>query len=165
MNKAQTEQDIQIDPNVHVDLLTALESQLCFPFYAASRLIIQNYAPLLEKLGLTYPQYLVLMVLWANDGATVSEIGNQLFLDSGTLTPVLTKLEKNKLIKRSRSKLDDRKVHNQLTEKGKALKSEAAHVAFSLFCKYGLTVTELNTLKEMINKLIGCLPSNQKLDL
>ena len=105
-----------------------LQSQFCFPFYAASRILIQAYREPLEALGLTYPQYLVMLVLWEEDGLSVSQIGARLHLDSGTLTPVLKRLETQNLIKRKRSDQDERRVDIQLTYPGKSLKTKASDI-------------------------------------
>ncbi len=102
--------------------LQKLENQICFPLYAASRLIIKKYNPLLESFKITYTQYLVLMVLWENNGISVSELGEKLYLDSGTLTPVLKKMESSELLKRERSNKDERSVIVTLTPQGKSLK-------------------------------------------
>lgn len=102
--------------------LQKLENQVCFPLYAASRLIIKKYNPLLESFNITYTQYLVLMVLWENNGISVSELGEKLYLDSGTLTPVLKKMESSELLKRERSNKDERSVIVTLTPQGKTLK-------------------------------------------
>lgn len=102
--------------------LQKLENQICFPLYAASRLIIKKYNPLLESFNITYTQYLVLMVLWENNGISVSELGDKLYLDSGTLTPVLKKMESSELLKRERSNKDERSVIVTLTPQGKTLK-------------------------------------------
>lgn len=102
--------------------LQKLENQICFPLYAASRLIIKKYNPLLESFNITYTQYLVLMVLWENNGVSVSELGEKLYLDSGTLTPVLKKMESSELLKRERSNKDERSVIVTLTPQGKTLK-------------------------------------------
>lgn len=102
--------------------LQKLENQICFPLYAASRLIIKKYNPLLESFKITYTQYLVLMVLWENNGISVSELGEKLYLDSGTLTPVLKKMESSELLKRERSNKDERSVIVTLTPQGKTLK-------------------------------------------
>lgn len=102
--------------------LQKLENQICFPLYAASRLIIKKYNPLLESFNITYTQYLVLMVLWENNGISVSELGEKLYLDSGTLTPVLKKMESSELLKRERSNKDERSVIVTLTPQGKTLK-------------------------------------------
>ena len=102
--------------------LQKLQNQICFPLYAASRLIIKKYNPLLESFNITYTQYLVLMVLWENNGISVSELGEKLYLDSGTLTPVLKKMESSELLKRERSNKDERSVIVTLTPQGKSLK-------------------------------------------
>ena len=103
-----------------------LEDQLCFGLYAASRAMTQAYAPLLEALDLTYPQYLVMLVLWEQDGARVSDIGEQLHLDSGTLTPLIKRLESRKYVERKRSEADERVVEVHLTAAGEKLRKTAA---------------------------------------
>ena len=109
-----------------------LENQFCFPLYAASRLIIKRYTPYLNELDLTYPQYLVLLVLWQHGEQTVSEIGHCLLLESNTLTPLLKRLEQKGLITRSRSSQDERSVKISLTEKGEALKEKASEIPFRM---------------------------------
>lgn len=105
-----------------------LDNQLCFPLYACSRQITRLYTPVLEPLGLTYTQYITLLVLWEKDNLTVKELGDRLFLDSGTLTPLLKKLEAQGLIKRKRSVNDERSVIVTLTTEGFALKEIAATI-------------------------------------
>ncbi|MBQ2518008.1 MAG: MarR family transcriptional regulator [Clostridia bacterium] len=105
-----------------------LENQLCFPLYAAARRVTGLYTPHLKPLGLTYTQYIVMLVLWERDGLTVGEICEKLMLDSGTLSPLLKKLEGEGLLERRRSQYDDRVVVINLTEKGKALQEKAAQV-------------------------------------
>lgn len=105
-----------------------LENQICFPFYALSRLTIKLYEPLLSELGITYTQYLVLLVLWQKNNQTVNEIGSTLFLESNTLTPLLKRLEQKELLSRVRSREDERKVFISLTEKGEALKHDAVKI-------------------------------------
>jgi DNA-binding MarR family transcriptional regulator len=105
-----------------------LSDQLCFPLYAAARAIQQRYRPLLEPLGLTYPQYLVMMVLWERGPRTVSELGAALHLDSGTLTPLLQRLEASGLVRRARGAHDQRVVTASLTEAGDQLRERAADV-------------------------------------
>jgi len=105
-----------------------LKSQLCFPLYAASRKIIRLYKPLLDPLGITYTQYLVLLVLWEQDDQFVNDIGEKLILDSGTLTPLLKKLQTAGLIERKRSKTDERNVLISLTQKGKELEEKTKGV-------------------------------------
>lgn len=105
-----------------------LENQLCFPVYAASRLITREYQPLLDRLGLTYPQYLVLMVLWEKDGLTVNQIAHTLILNTNTVTPLLKRMEAQGLLRRNRSTGDERKVLIRLTEKGRSLRDDAASI-------------------------------------
>ena len=105
-----------------------LENQLCFPVYAASRLIIREYQPHLDKLGITYSQYLVLMVLWEKDSIAVSEITQRLILNTNTVTPILKRMEAQGLITRQRSASDERKVIITLTPKGRQLQAEAAPI-------------------------------------
>lgn len=135
-----------------------LENQICFPLYAASRLIIQAYREPLEALGITYPQYLVMLVLWEKDGQAVNEIGKKLLLDSGTLTPLLKRLEANNLIKRVRSAQDERKVEIELTFQGKSMKSKAEQVPKKILESLkGWEPMELNKLTMEVNKLVDTL--------
>lgn len=106
----------------------ALDDQLCFALYAASRAMTSRYRPLLDAIGLTYPQFLVMMVLWDDGPSTVSQLGDRLRLDSGTLSPLLKRLEANDLIARSRRPDDERSVIVQVSGKGKALRTQAADV-------------------------------------
>ena len=105
-----------------------LENQLCFPLYVASRKIIGFYTPHLKKLGITYTQYLVFMVLWEKDGITVGELGEKLYLDSGTLSPVIKKMENKGFLVRTRSSRDERVVRITLTQKGNEMKERAVYV-------------------------------------
>ena len=105
-----------------------LSNQLCFPLYAAARNVTNLYTPWLKPLGLTYTQYLVFLVLWERDGLSVSEIGEKLMLDNGTLSPLLKKMEQAGYVERRRSRADDRVVEITLTEKGKALQEKAKDV-------------------------------------
>lgn len=109
-----------------------LENQVCFPLYAVSRLVIREYTPLLEELGITYPQYLVLMVLWENGNLTVNEIADKLILNTNTLTPLLKRMEKMELVSRSRSKEDERKVAVSLTKKAKKMEAKASDIPLKL---------------------------------
>ena len=115
-----------------------LEAQLCFPLYAASNLLTRLYRPLLEELGLTYPQYLVMLVLWERRSARVGELSTALYLDSGTLTPLLKRLEANGLVRRERSAEDERRVEVSLTREGESLKKRALEVPGALACRVGL---------------------------
>ena len=109
-----------------------LDSQLCFPLYAASRKIIGAYTPLLKPLGITYTQYIVFMVLWEQDGITVGDLGSRLRLDSGTLTPVLKKMEAMGYLIRERSQKDERIVNIYLTDKGRDKKEEARNIPLKM---------------------------------
>ena len=131
-----------------------LDNQLCFPLYAASRLVVQAYAPLLAELGITYPQYLVLMILWEKDGATVTEIGERLFLDSGTLTPLLKRLDTAGLVRRARRSGDERAVENWLTPRGVALKKRAVAVPQELFCQLGMDGADFVKLRKSLQQLL-----------
>ena len=118
---------------------------------------MQAYAPLLEQLGLTYPQYLVLMVLWEHDGSTVHEIGERLYLDSGTLTPVLKRLDAAGLVRRVRSQPDERSVENFLPHAGRALERRAARVPVELFCRLGMPLREFKRTRGSLRHLLGML--------
>lgn len=131
-----------------------LDNQLCFPIYAASREIIQSYAKYLDNLEITYPQYLVLLVLWEEDFLPVSAIGKRLFLDSGTLTPLLKRMENKGLITRRRCKHDERVVRIDLTEKGRNLEEKAKEIPTLMAKELTLTIEEVETLKRLIYKLI-----------
>jgi DNA-binding MarR family transcriptional regulator len=140
-----------------------LNNQLCFPVYAASRLIIREYQPLLDKVGITYPQYLVLLVLWENDAVTVNEIAHKLILNTNTITPLLKRMEAQGLITRDRSTDDTRKVMVALTTKGRKMEQEAACIPEQLingFQNSHLSVEELLTLKKQLHQLIDILNTN-----
>jgi DNA-binding MarR family transcriptional regulator len=130
-----------------------LDHQLCFALYSASLSMTKLYKPLLDHLGLTYPQYLALLVLWEQDGLQVSELGERLFLDSGTLTPLLKRLEANGLVRRVRSQTDERRVHIHLTESGHALRQRARAVPGCLLQATGCSVPELQTLTRQVQAL------------
>jgi len=134
-----------------------ISNQLCFPIYALSKEITNQYRPLLEKLDLTYPQYLVMLVLWEHQKLSVKEIGEKLHLDSGTLTPLLKRLEIKEIVKRERCKQDERIVDVSLTEKGNALKSDAACVPVQLLEKVQLSAIEIEQLKIIINKIFNTI--------
>ena len=115
-------------PTTAADRALQLDSQLCFALYSASLAMTRRYQPLLGALDLTYPQYLVMLVLWERDGLMVSDLGDRLFLDSGTLTPLLKRLEAAGLVARIRALDDERRVHVTLTAAGRRLKSRAAKI-------------------------------------
>lgn len=137
-----------------------VDLQLCFALYSASLSMTKTYKPLLAKLKLTYPQYLVLLVLWEKDGVTVNSIGERLFSDSGTLTPLLKRLEKLGLIQRQRAIEDERKVIITLTEQGKLLKTQAADVHPKIACSTGCTLPELQALNQQLILLRANLLKN-----
>lgn len=130
-----------------------LGNQLCFAVYAAAHALNKTYKPLLEPLDLTYPQYLVMLVLWEGDGLTVKDIGERLFLDSGTLTPLLKRLETAGRLRRTRDSADERQVRITLTDAGRALRDLAAAVPPMLFCATGLDLPDLIGLKDDLSKL------------
>ncbi len=135
--------------------LLKLDNQLCFPIYVASREIIQAYNQYFGDLDITYPQYLVLMVLWEDDEMTVNSIGKRLHLDSGTLTPLLKRMETKELITRNRCKQDERNVRVSLTDKGKQLKQKVVKIPPQLAKDITLTSEEIETFKRLIYKLIN----------
>ncbi|WNG33356.1 MarR family transcriptional regulator [Archangium minus] len=134
-----------------------LENQLCFALHAASRAMTGAYQPLLEELGITYPQYLVLLTLWEEDGARVSRIGERLYLDSATLTPLLKRLEARGLVERRRSSADERVVEVFLSAEGKRLEQKAREIPQALFCKTKLSIGELVRLRATLQELTRTL--------
>jgi DNA-binding MarR family transcriptional regulator len=132
------------------DQLLRLENQICFAVYSAAHAFNRVYKPLLDRLGLTYPQYLVMLVLWERDGVAVKEIGERLHLDSGTLTPLLKRLEQAGLIKRTRSSEDERQVLIDLTAQGQALKEKARAVPPSILAASQCSIPELTAIKDEI---------------
>lgn len=131
----------------------ALDRQLCFALYAASLAMTRLYKPLLQPLGLTYPQYLVLLVLWERDGLTVSELGERLSLDSGTLTPLLKRLEATGLLRRQRDTADERRVLLHLSDAGQALKSQARAVPRAMASASGCALEEITSLTARLRAL------------
>ena len=131
----------------------ALDHQLCFALYAASLAMTKLYKPLLAPLKLTYPQYIVMLVLWEGDGLTVSQLGERLALDSGTLTPLLKRLESAKLIQRLRDAADERRVLLQLTAAGRALRARAEFVPLSVARASGCELGELSSLTARLQAL------------
>ena len=131
-----------------------LANQVCFPIYSLAKEIVSRYRPFLEELDLTYPQYLVLLVLWEQDNLTVSKIGEHLNLDSGTLTPLLKRLEQKNIISRRRSSEDERIVNITLTEEGVKLKEKATSVPQKLSSSMNVSKEELIELKRIIENLL-----------
>ncbi|TNE31041.1 MAG: MarR family transcriptional regulator [Bacteroidetes bacterium] len=134
-----------------------LENQICFPLYAGSRLITKLYTPFLQELDITYPQYLVLLVLWKEDAQTVSQISDKLFLETNTITPLLKRMEQKGLIARVRSTADERKVNIVLTSKGLDLREKAECIPNEIVKqsnKSDVTLEEVMQLKDTLNKML-----------
>ncbi len=138
-----------------------LEKQVCFALYAASRAVINLYRPVLDALGLTYPQYLVLMVLWERGPALVKELGEALDLDSGTLSPLLKRLEANGLVRRERCAEDERAVRVCLTDSGSALRARATSVPRKLSGATGMELKELEALRDNLARLTREITAQQ----
>jgi MarR family transcriptional regulator, organic hydroperoxide resistance regulator len=143
-----------------------LENQICFPLYAASRLIIRAYQSDLDKLGITYPQYLVLMVLWEHEEMSVNEIAEKLILNTNTITPLLKRMEAQQILTRESSKADQRKVIVRLTEAGKAMQHDAARIPFNLMNKLNVTMDEaqLSEALELKTRLCSLISLLEKVD-
>lgn len=139
--------------DTHYDALL-LKNQLCFPLYAASREVIKRYRPHLDALGLTYTQYVVLMVIWEHGTVSVRDLGRTLFLDSGTLTPVLKTLEKNGLITRRRSTEDERVLMVTVTGAGQALREQALSIPEGVHASLGLDMQEMAQLRQLLDKIL-----------
>jgi len=132
-----------------------LEKQLCFRLYTLNKLMCRLYAPVLKMLGLTYPQYLVMLVLWKHSaGISVKDLGNKLDLDSGTLSPLLKRMESQKLLTRVRQTKDERVVIIRLTDTGSTLKKSAEHIPEKMFAVTGLTANKLQSLTAELDLLI-----------
>lgn len=133
-----------------VDAMLQLDNQLCFALYSTSLAMTKLYKPLLEDLGLTYPQYLAMLVLWEQDGLTVSELGERLYLDSGTLTPLLKRMESAGLVSRLRAVQDERRVHITLTAEGRKLKAKAAKIPGCILSATQCSIPELVSLTQQV---------------
>lgn len=131
-----------------------LENQLCFPLYAASKEVIRKYRPFLEELDLTYTQYISMMVLWQEKSITVKDLGSRLFLDSGTLTPLLKSLETKGLVTRNRSPRDERILIVSITESGENLKNKAAFIPEKMASCINLTKEEAEVLYKILSKIL-----------
>lgn len=132
-----------------------LDNQVCFPLYALSKEITKLYRPLLEELDMTYPQYLVMMVLWENDGLTVSELGDKLLLDSGTLTPLLKRLENKSYLNRKRKKEDERVVELFLTDQGFNLQQKACTIPAEMLHKIDVKAEDIQKLKTLLDDMLA----------
>lgn len=142
-----------------------LNNQVCFPIYSTSRLLTKAYKPYLDKLGITYPQYLVLLVLWEKDRLSVNAISEKLYLNSNTLSPLLQRMERNDLIHRARSSEDERSVIIELSSTGKKLKSRAAEIPEKLFEEVvsdTIELEDLQSMKDTLCNLINVLDGKAK---
>jgi DNA-binding MarR family transcriptional regulator len=145
------------------DRTLRLDHQFCFPLYSAARAMMQAYQPLLAKLGLTYPQYLVLMVLWEHDGRSVKEVGERLYLDSGTLTPLIKRLEEAGLVRRARAAHDERVVEVFLTPDGKRLKKRAEEIPQEVLGRIGVPLEKVLRLRDDVKVMFSHLrAANEK---
>ena len=131
-----------------------LSKQLCFPLYACSREMIKLYKPYLDELGLTYTLYITMMVLWEHKAMTVKALGQELYLDSGTLTPLLKKLEEKGLVTRRRSDLDERNLIVTITEKGEAMRDQALHIPAEMTKCINLPKEDIRDLYRMLHQLL-----------
>ncbi|MBD5470072.1 MAG: MarR family transcriptional regulator [Lachnospiraceae bacterium] len=134
-----------------------LENQLCFPLYACSKEVIRRYKPYLDKLDLTYTQYIAMMVMWEKKEVTVKELGECLYLDSGTLTPLLKKLEEKNYVVRNRSKEDERNLIVSVTEEGERLKEQAIQIPENLSACVNMEPQEAQQLYQLLYKLLDGL--------
>ncbi|WP_454887587.1 MarR family winged helix-turn-helix transcriptional regulator [Sphingomonas oryzagri] len=141
----------------HADDLLDLDRQVCFPLYAASNLLTRLYRPVLAEIGLTYPQYLVMLVLWKEAPLTVGALGDRLHLDSGTLTPLLKRMELAGLVTRTRDAEDERRVLIGLTPKGRALRSEALNVPATLAAGLDMQPEDVAELRSRVQALLAVL--------
>lgn len=140
-------------PGANTDAMLRLDNQLCFALYSASLAMTRLYQPLLGALGMTYPQYLAMLVLWEQDGLSVSELGERLLLDSGTLTPLLKRMESSGLVTRQRDARDERRVHITLTPAGRALKKQAANIPGCILRATHCSIPELVSLTGQVQAL------------
>ncbi|MCR4953554.1 MAG: MarR family transcriptional regulator [Treponema sp.] len=132
----------------------SLDNQLCFALYVCSKEIIRRYNPILEPLGLTYTSYITLLGLWEKDDITVKELGQKLFLDSGTLTPLLKKMEIQGLVKRTRSNKDERTVYVRLTEEGRAMRSKCQDIPRQMMCYNFLDLNKAGDLLQSLHSIM-----------
>ncbi|MCR4790507.1 MAG: MarR family transcriptional regulator [Treponemataceae bacterium] len=132
-----------------------LENQLCFPLYAASREVVKRYTPILKKYDLTYTQYIVMMVMWVKKKINIGDLGKELFLDTGTLSPLLKEMEKKGFVTRTRLKSDERVVEVAITEEGEALKERAVEVPTQMVSCLTLDMEEAKVLYGLLYKILG----------
>jgi len=135
-----------------------LDNQLCFAVYACSKEIIRLYRPFLDQLGITYTQYITLLVLWETDPIPLKELCNRLYLDSGTMTPVIKTMEKNGLLTRNRMLSDERQINISLTAQGRELKEQAATIPLQMLCRTQFSPEEVIPLRDTLQRLLKQLP-------
>lgn len=148
MNQCQGDTQLREEEKLRLD------NQVCFPLYSAANAVIRAYRPLLDELDLTYSQYLVMMVLWEQNGVSVKDVGHRLHLDSGTLTPLLKRLEVKGYVERARSTQDERVRVLNLTEQGRDLKLRAQQVPNAIKCKVDIELDEMLELKRLCEKVL-----------
>ncbi len=148
MNQCQGDTQLREEEKLRLD------NQVCFPLYSAANAVIRAYRPLLDELDLTYSQYLVMMVLWEQNGVSVKDVGHRLHLDSGTLTPLLKRLEAKGYVERARSTQDERVRVLNLTEQGRELKLRAQQVPNAIKCKVDIELEEMLELKRLCEKIL-----------
>lgn len=148
MNQCQGDTQLREEEKLRLD------NQVCFPLYSAANAVIRAYRPLLDELDLTYSQYLVMMVLWEQNGVSVKDVGHRLHLDSGTLTPLLKRLEVKGYVERARSTQDERVRVLNLTEQGRELKLIAQQVPNAIKCKVDIELDEMLELKRLCEKIL-----------
>ena len=134
-----------------------LENQICFPLYACAKEIVRRYKPFLDEIDLTYTQYITMMVMWEKESITVKDLGEHLYLDSGTLTPVLKALEKKGFVARNRSKEDERVLIVSITEEGMALRDRAVNIPVQIGSCVDMTQSDAAKLYELLYKILGSL--------
>jgi MarR family transcriptional regulator, organic hydroperoxide resistance regulator len=144
------------------DEMLKLSNQLCFALYAASRVMMNTYRKSLTKLELTYPQYLVMLVLWEHGTSTVKDLGQMLYLDSGTLSPLLKRLETTGLVARKRSAIDERSVEIHLTDAGLTFKDQALPVAMDFICRMSLDTQTVESFREQLHHLTAVLSGSSE---
>lgn len=152
-------------PNVDGDNPLKLNNQICFSLYSCSREITKLYRPLLQDIGLTYTQYIAMLALWEKDNVAVSELGSRLYLDSGTLTPLLKKLEAAGLVTRTRDKNDERSVRIALTDKGSALREQATGIPGELACRLNASPQEGAELLQLMHAVMDRIKAGQEADV
>lgn len=148
MNQCQGDTQLREEEKLRLD------NQVCFPLYSAANAVIRAYRPLLDELDLTYSQYLVMMVLWEQNGVSVKDVGHRLHLDSGTLTPLLKRLEVKGYVERARSTQDERVRVLNLTEQGRELKLRAQQVPNAIKCRVDIELDEMLELKRLCEKIL-----------